>query len=138
MQTLRELIESDPANAARTDQELIEWLRGPSGVYQSHNITAAGVMSALGAIPGAAFLDKLEAIAPSVPAVKWVLRFITSDGVDLANEQTRGMLDYLAANGLITDEERDALKAIPPELSRLENAGIGTINMTDFTQIRGA
>ena len=40
-------------------------------------ITARGIMASYGLGPsaGAAFLDKLDALAANVPAIKWALKF---------------------------------------------------------------
>ena len=65
-----------------------------------------------GPAAAAVVLDKLEAAAASVPAVKWVMTFLKTDGIDIGGVATHGMLDQLAAGGLITADEATKLKSM--------------------------
>src|SRR4051812_30886554 len=61
------------------------------------HVNAKVLMSELGAGPGATFMGKLETLAASVPSVKYALDFLRTDsGVNVADPQTRGMLDQFA------------------------------------------
>lgn len=96
----------------------------------------------LGEYPGgpqaaAVVLDKLEAAAASVPAVKWVMSFLKADGVDIGSPATQGMLDQLAAGGLITADEATKLKSLGyAQASRAEIAFGQTVSPTDVSETR--
>ena len=78
-------------------------------------ISARGVMSAAGLGPagGAAFLDKLEVLASSVPAIKWVMKFLQAEaGIDVGEPATQAMLTSLIGVGGITQAEVDGIKAM--------------------------
>lgn len=78
-------------------------------------VTARGIMASYGLGPsaGAAFLDKLEALSASVPAIKWALKFLQTDtGIDVGEPATQTMLASLAGVGGITPAEVDSIKAM--------------------------
>jgi len=77
-------------------------------------INARGVLAYYpgGPLEAATVLDKLEAAAALVPAVKWVMTFLKTDGIDIGMPSTHAMLDQLAAGGLITVDEADKLKSL--------------------------
>lgn len=77
-------------------------------------ISARGVLSEYsgGPVDAAAVLDKLEAAAATVPAIKWVLSFLRSDGIDIGSPVTQGMLDQLVTGGVLTATEAGNLKAL--------------------------
>ena len=77
-------------------------------------INARGVMAYYQDGPAAAAiaLDKLEAATAFVPAVKWVMSFLVTDGIDIGSAATQAILDQLAASGLITTDEASKLKLL--------------------------
>lgn len=82
---------------------------------KEHMVTARGVMASygLGPIAGAAFLDKLESLEASVPAIKWALKFLQQEaGIDVGEPATRAMLDSLVGVGGITQADVDGVKAM--------------------------
>lgn len=86
-------------------------------MVKSRMITARGILSDYpgGPAAGAAVLDKLDAAAPSIPALKWAWSFIKGDGLDIGNQATQGMLDLLAtsaAGSVLTPGEADNLKSL--------------------------
>lgn len=95
-------------------------------------VNARTVMAEYPAGPAAAatLLDKLDSLSASVPAVKWAMGFIKGDGIDIGHPSTQGMLDQLAAGGLITTAEAANLKqmGVVPK-SRAEVLGV-TIDIT--------
>ncbi len=121
---LKALIDSDPANAGKTDEQVLTWLGEGSGAFHERLINARTLMSELGAAEGAAFLEKLEAASVANAAVKWGLKFLTGSGLDVGNAQTRTMLDGLELAAVITAEERDGVKAMAVEKSRAEQADL--------------
>ena len=93
-------------------------------------VTARAVLAAHGAA-GAAVLDKLEAASGGNAAVKWAMRFVTADGIDVGHANTRGLLDAMVP-AVLTQAEADMLKdmAIQPA-SRAEVLGLGYVFQHD-------
>ena len=91
------------------------------------NVTARAVLAAYGAT-GAAILDKLEAVSASVSAVKWAMKFMLSDGIDVNHPNTRGLLAQLVVAGAITQADADALTlmALQPS-SRADVLSLGGV-----------
>jgi hypothetical protein len=98
-------------------------------------ITERRILSALGVVAGAVFLDALDAFAaatlpPEHPlaayhsgirrAVGWLK---TDDGIDIGDPTSQAMLDALAAAGVVTAESAAIVKGIarvPDPLSELD------------------
>lgn len=93
-------------------------------------VTARGVLAAHGSA-GAAVLDKLETLAASNSEVKWAMRFVTSDGIDVGHANTRTLLDALVP-AVLTQVEADLIKnmAVQPA-SRAEVLGLGYVFQHD-------
>lgn len=72
-------------------------------------ITARTVLAELG-MAGAVALDKLESAGSSNPVVKWAVRFLTGEGLDVGHPMSQSMLDQLAAAGVLTAAEASGLK----------------------------
>lgn len=93
-------------------------------------ITARGILSDYPGGPAAAavVLDKLEAAAPSISALKWAFGFLkTTDGLDIGNPATQGMIDQLSP-GVINAEEAGHLKSLALQpASRAEVLGLSTV-----------
>ena len=82
---------------------------------KSRMITARGIMASYGLGPaaGAAFLDKMESLSASVPAIKWAMKFLqTEAGIDVGEPATQLMLTSLIGVGGITQAEVDGVKAM--------------------------
>ncbi|SEN71108.1 hypothetical protein SAMN05216404_106158 [Nitrosospira multiformis] len=95
--------------------------------HKARMITARGILSDYpgGPVAAALVLDKLEAAAPSVPALKWAFGFLkTAEGLDIGHPATHGMIDQLTP-GVITTEEADNLKSLSLQsASRAEVLGL--------------
>jgi len=93
-------------------------------------VTARAVLAAHGTA-GAAVLDKLEAASSGNAAVKWAMRFVTSDGIDVGHANTRTLLDALVP-AVLTQVEADLIKnmAVQPA-SRAEVLGLGYVFQHD-------
>jgi hypothetical protein len=103
---------------------LAEMLNAP--VYtmpKARFVNARGVLAQHGAA-GAEILDKLEMAAASNSAVKWAMRFMAADGIDVGHPTTRTLLDGLVGT-VLTQAECDLLKdmAVQPA-SRAEVLGL--------------
>lgn len=69
------------------------------------------VLRVLGPDAGAAFLDAVEKLSATVPRLKWALRIMAADGVNMADPVSRDQIDGLVAAHLLTTAQGDALKA---------------------------
>lgn len=68
---------------------------------------------ASGPMDGAALLDKLDAAAASIPALRWIMTFVKSDeGFDIGHPASQATLDQLALGGVITSAEAENLKSL--------------------------
>lgn len=105
-----------PLVAAGNDAGVAGVLNSQRGetMLRERIISARGVLAeyADGPATAAAVLDKLEAAAPSVPAIKWVMSFLKGDGIDIGSPATQGMIDQLAAATVLTEDEAGKLKAL--------------------------
>lgn len=103
-------------------------------VVKKRIITALGILDACegGPMAAAAILDKLETAAASIPALKWVMRAINGNGIDIGSAGAQGMLDLLSATiggNVLTTTEAGRLKTLGQGLgSRAEVVwGTGTV-----------
>lgn len=53
------------------------------------------VLETLGPVDGATVLDQLEAMVPTVPAVKWAFVLVNRGELDFGSSATRAMIDQL-------------------------------------------
>jgi len=99
-------------------------------------VTARKVLADLG-VQGAEILDKLETAAASNSAVKWAMRFMTTDGIDVGHQTTRALLDQLVGT-VLTQAECDLLKnmAVQPA-SRAEVLGFDYVREQDVRAALG-
>jgi len=99
-------------------------------------ITARGIMASYGLGPsaGAAFLDKMDALAAGVPAIKWAIKFLQAEsGIDVGEPATQAMLTSLTGVGGITQAEVDGVKAMA-----LQPASRAEVLLGDGVQITEA
>lgn len=132
-----------PFVASGNDATVADVLNARRGatMLRSRLISARAVLGEYpdGPAVAATVLDKLEAAAPSIPAVKWVMSFMKADGIDIGSPATQGMLDQLAASGVITPDEAKKLKSmgIAPA-SRAEVVFGQMVSPTDVSESRRA
>lgn len=74
-------------------------------------VTARTVLAEMG-MAGAVALDKLEAAGSSNPVVRWAVKFLTGEGLDVGHPMSQSMLDQLAQAGVLTVAEATALKGL--------------------------
>lgn len=139
---LRNEIESGPLAAectGGTDKEI-------AAILSRRDISApcerfVSARTILAEVPGgAAILDKLEAVATSIPDVKWAMKFLqTETGIDVGHATTRAQIDALVTAGVLTEFEGAALKNMALKTcSRAEIAGFGTVTPGDVSRaLRG-
>lgn len=102
----------------------------------SRFVTARTILAELGAVQGATVLDKLEAAAAVSSPVKWMMRFLQTDGgVDIGHPQTSAAIDGLVAGEILTASEGAALQALAVvPASRAEILGLGTVTYSDVSR----
>jgi hypothetical protein len=134
MGALQDEITSDPLNsgygAMLPDQpgHVVAMLNAPTQtMVRERFITARGILAEVEG--GAHILDKLEAIAPNVPEVKWAMRFLIGEtGIDIGHPRTRALLQVLADQGVLTQAEADNVLALAVQpASRAEVLGIAPV-----------
>jgi hypothetical protein len=94
-------------------------------IYQKYKSRFVTARTVLAEVPGGAeILDKLEAAAQSNSAVKWAMKFITSDGIDIGFSVTHQLLDSLSGT-VLTQQEVTNLKNLSLQsASRAEVLGL--------------
>jgi hypothetical protein len=99
-------------------------------------VTARGILAQHG-VAGAEILDKLETAATGNSVIKWAMKFIVSDGIDVGHATTRTMLDSMVGT-VLTQTECDLLKnmAVQPA-SRAEVLGINSVTEADVRTALG-
>lgn len=132
MGTLEEELASDPLGmgyATMTDGELEAVLNAKTRTrIVEARVGYGAILSALGASAGAALLDALEATAGSNSPVKWAMRLLAADNLDIGNLTTRAQIDALAAAGVMTAAQATTLKALAEQpCSRAEELGVNAI-----------
>ena len=101
-------------------------------------VTARTVLAEHGSA-GAAALDKIDAAGASDSAVKWAMKFVTSEpGIDVGHPTTRALLNSMVPS-VLTQQEADMLldMAVQPA-SRAEVLGIPVVTAADVQQALGA
>lgn len=104
----------DGQTARRDDAEIAGILNNPAHTrIVETRVTDLSLMDSLGVTLANAILDKLTAAGASNSALRRAMKAIESDrGIDIGNDEVRGMIDQLAGGGIITVAEADALKAL--------------------------
>lgn len=125
--------------AGKSDAEVAAILNAPHAPgVRPRFVTGRTILAEIAA--GADILDKLEAAAPNIPPLKWAMRFLIGEaGIDIGHPGTRAQITALAAAGVITEPERDALLSMgETTMSRAELAGFGSITPGDVSRaLRG-
>jgi hypothetical protein len=99
-------------------------------------VSARGILAAYGA-DGAVILDKLETAAAGNSVIKWAMRFVIGDGIDVGHPTTRTMLDSMVGT-VLTQTECDLLKnlAVQPA-SRAEVLNLNFVTEADVRTALG-
>lgn len=82
---------------------------------------------------GAVILNKLDAVAGSVPAVRWAMEYLRGEtGIDVGHPGTREQIAELVAGDVLTEAEAQALlgMALQPA-SRADVLGLGHVSEAD-------
>lgn len=130
--SLRDLILSDPANAARTDAEVLAWLHETVTAPDPTRVTTTTVMARLSPQDAGTVFGTLATLAPSNPLVAEALIQLRGEGLDLSHANARAMIDALFSEPL-----RATLKALGErQVPRYTLAGYTGIGLGDVTQAR--
>lgn len=106
---------------------------------QERFITARTILAELGADVGAGILDKLEAASAQSSPLKWAMKFLLSDGIDIGHSSTRSQVEALQVAGVLMASEATALLGMASKpASRAEIAGFGIVTPGDVSRaLRG-
>ena len=129
---LHDLIASAPANASRTDAEVLEWLHETVAAPDPTRVTTTTVMARLSPTDAATVFGTLSAAADANPLVAEALIQLRGDGLDLSHANARAMIDALFSEPL-----RGTLKALGEKsVPRYTLAGYTGVGLGDVTQAR--
>jgi len=100
-------------------------------------VGALGIMREIGPSLGAGILDKLEAAATVDSRLKWFMKELTTNGIDLGNPVTRATIDELVTGGVLLASEGAALKQVAESIvSRAEELLLTKFYVRDITFVR--
>ena len=114
-----------------SDQQVVDslTLTVDRPVVNDMNVGSLGIMREIGPTLGATILDKLEAAATVDSRLKWFMKELNTNGVDIGNAVTRATIDDLVTNSVITAAEGASLKGIPEKtVSRAEELGFSELS----------
>lgn len=121
LQALKTELQTDPlgigyaAHLPHATGKVAELLNAQTrSIVKRRYITTRGILDKWPTGPNDAgvFLNKLEALAPNVPALKWSFKFLlTDEGLDIGTATAQAMIAQLPAipGGGITNAEAQAL-----------------------------
>lgn len=108
-------------------------------MHKPRMVTSRGIMASYGLGPtaGAAFLDKLQALSATVPAIRWAMKFLESEaGIDVGESATQLMLASLVGVGGISQQEVDGVKAMALQPASRAEVIFGTGAVVTEAQVR--
>lgn len=121
------------------EQETIDALSEDSGTFAETLVTNRTLLNRLDTTEAADILEALEAAGSIIPAVKWAMRSITNEGIDIGNTSTRLMLDALATpvlGDVLTASNVTNIKALSPALTIYESIGVSLPTIGDIQKAR--
>ena len=135
-QQIRDAIAASPEltalAAAGNTQGIADALSIGRTKIASHFASERGVLERFpgGPLAADALMSKLEALAatahPMASIVKRALKFLAqAEGLDIGSPATLGLLDALAAGGVITAGERDGLRAMATRADPITHTQVG-------------
>lgn len=138
---LRDELMADPLGrgygSMSPDQAAASLMTENRTVIEATQVGALGIMRELGPAAGAAVLDALEAASASDSRLRWVMRELSTVGIDLGHPVTRATIQELAAAGVLTPSQLDALLSVAVRtVSRAEELGLGEVRPGDVDTAR--
>ena len=122
-----------------TDQQIFDSMVNTIDrlIIKSTVVGALGIMREVGPTMGAAILDKLEAAATADSRLKWFMKELTTNGIDLGHPVTRATIDELVTGGVLLASEGAALKQVAESIvSRAEELLLTKFYVRDITFVR--
>ena len=128
-QEIRDAIAADPIlqsmEASGNTQGIADALSGGRTKLASTLGGFGHVLSVLGATQGSALLDTLEALKGSISALKWAWVLLERGELDFGDAQVQTMIQQLATDGAITQEDADALLESALVADKLTHTQVG-------------
>lgn len=139
--TLRDELETDPLSyglSGISNQDIEATLNAKTRTRVVETRIGYGtVLSVLGAEEGAAVLDKLEALSTTNSPVKWAMKLLAADNLNIADPQTQLQIDGLASAGVMSLGQALLLKGLALRMcSRAEELGL-VVNDFEIRLARG-
>lgn len=136
---LKSLIDSEPSNAEKSNEEIQAWLNEGSGIFDELLINERGLYAALGPTMAEGILQVLEAVSESNAVVKRALKWLepSQGGLDLGSVHVRSMVEQLQQGGLLTTEQASALLSMPRERTRTETVDFSSSSLQQIEIARG-
>lgn len=131
LQALKTELDTDPEGRGyvdMTDEQAADDLMEKRYIGEKR-ATYLTIAAELGDATARSLIDALDSAEASDKLVREALhRIRQSDGVNLGDPVTRGLLDQFVTNDLLTSEEAAAIKGLAENLlNRAEQLGIGTV-----------
>lgn len=137
---LRVLIDSNPDNESRTNEEVLSWLNTASVKITKETLVTEGILMAkLGASYADGILIKLESFASSNTVLSRALKLLSPSqgGVDIGGRYAIEMIETLVTGAVLTRKEGDDLKALGEYVvSPLESENINRVRMVNVINAR--
>jgi hypothetical protein len=139
MKTLKELIDSEPANAARTDQEVFDWC--------NETVSVVGSIASRSLIAWAAANGRLAAITAgtshsdaglaSVAGAALVTINREDASLDMSDSTHEDLVDILVAGGVLSSTDKDDLVALATtQVRRDVSKGLPVSRLSDIFKVR--
>ena len=77
--------------------------------WEPTRIGVGQIMTTLGAFEGATLLDQLVVVAEQDAVIRWGLKVMEGNGLDLSLQTTREQVSELVTNGFITEAQKESL-----------------------------
>ena len=138
---LKDEITADPlvrGYSSMTDQQVVDSLNVVDRlVVDSIIVGSLGIMREIGPTLGATILDKLEAAATVDSRLKWFMKELNINGIDIGNVVTRATIDALVTAGVLLASEGTSLKGIPEKtVSRASELGFPELSAQEINNAR--
>ena len=128
---LKTLIDSDPANAGRTDEEVLSWCNTPSVTRDQETLASSLIFEICTSDDNVSEWQALS--ADDRQLVRDILTVYAPEGVPTeAGSSARSRLVAI----LGTSTKQDIAAAIPETVSPAVDAGLGVVNLGDVQNAR--
>lgn len=114
---LKEYIKSLPVDHGMNDSEIVESYNNALDRYKELWLTPEGAISRLGTVTAGKLLTALETAAQANVLIRWANKRLQSSqkGLNVSDIQTRGVVQNLVSEGLLSQPAADAILALPED-----------------------